>query len=438
MPRWALALFGCQRWPRPRRNARVPSYFLTATKACGLRRRSQLSLALELLTGADFALLAGVLVPPLLALTWSIANPAPVVRTGIANLAAPVSAVSVTAAPHSELAPSGVAKNMPLPVAELLASTPARVLDDVRTTAHPQSSLSVSDAPRQALAMLHDAPTVLARDVAVGSIRRFGRCALDEPSITRLDAVGPDAPFGVRLAQAAESQLDDFVVYTDSYKDVPFPMGDVPPLYGVCTDVVIRAYRAIGIDLQGLVHASRVGSGDASIDHRRTDVLRRFFEAQVASQPISDVADDYLPGDIVTYYRPQNYGSQNHIAIVSSQVARSGRPMIVHNRGWGPQLEDALFVDQITGHYRYSGPPAGGPFMQTSSAALIPRYAKATASKSSSSSYGSPGSSVILKSRRMRAALIRQRIDASRARVSKARERFGKARAERKTGAIVR
>jgi hypothetical protein len=85
--------------------------------------------------------------------------------------------------------------------------------------------------------------------------------------------------------------------------------------------------------------------------------LRRFFAARGEALPITAFSEDYLPGDIVTYYRPQNRRNRSHIAVVSTVVAPSGRPMIIHNRGWGPQLEDALFVDQITGHYRYYGPP---------------------------------------------------------------------------------
>ncbi|MBN9267152.1 MAG: DUF1287 domain-containing protein, partial [Hyphomicrobium sp.] len=65
-------------------------------------------------------------------------------------------------------------------------------------------------------------------------------------------------------------------------------------------------------------------------------------------------AEDYRPGDIVTYHRPEGRISQYHIAVVTDQIAPSGRPLIVHNRGWGPQIEDALFVASITGHYRLS------------------------------------------------------------------------------------
>lgn len=184
-----------------------------------------------------------------------------------------------------------------------------------------------------------------------------GRCSVED----QLDVQPGSHPtpssddFGRALAAAALRQTTEFVVYTDTYRKLAYPMGDVPALFGVCTDVVIRAYRALGIDLQALVHAARIGSADTSIAHRRTFTLRRYFASRGASVPISDFAEDYLPGDIVTYDRPQNSGSRDHIAIVTDIPAPSGRPMIVHNRGWGPQLEDALFVDLITGHYRYRG-----------------------------------------------------------------------------------
>jgi uncharacterized protein YijF (DUF1287 family) len=109
-----------------------------------------------------------------------------------------------------------------------------------------------------------------------------------------------------------------------------------------------------GIDLQVLIHASRLGRGDSSIDHRRVEIVRRFLTRHGTSLPISEFAEDYRPGDIVTYHRPEGRISQFHIAIVSDRIAPSGRPLIVHNRGWGPQLEDAIFVDKITGHYRLS------------------------------------------------------------------------------------
>lgn len=165
----------------------------------------------------------------------------------------------------------------------------------------------------------------------------------------------PAADFGMRLATAARAQTADVVIYDERYRRIPYPLGDVPPLYGVCTDVIIRAYRALGIDLQALVQQAGLGTGDSSIDHRRTEVLRRFFALYGERLPVTHLADDYRPGDIVTYHRPQNAGARSHIALVSDRPGPSGKLMIVHNRGWGPQLEDALFVDRITGHYRFAG-----------------------------------------------------------------------------------
>jgi uncharacterized protein YijF (DUF1287 family) len=159
--------------------------------------------------------------------------------------------------------------------------------------------------------------------------------------------------YGLALATAAREQLSGLTIYNDKYRRIAYPMGDVQTLYGVCTDVIIRAYRGVGVDLQQRVHEAGMSGGDASIGHRRTETLRRFLAQHGASLPISSVAEDYQPGDIVTYYRPQNRHSRSHIAMVSDVVAPSGRFMILHNRGWGPQLEDGLFVDQMTGHYRY-------------------------------------------------------------------------------------
>jgi uncharacterized protein YijF (DUF1287 family) len=178
------------------------------------------------------------------------------------------------------------------------------------------------------------------------------QCVPDEaPATSRMAS---SADFSHALAAAARAQTKEFVIYNARYVSLAYPGGDTPPLYGVCTDVVVRAYRALGIDLQELIHASRLGRGDPSIDHRRVEVVRRFLTRYGTSLAISEFAEDYLPGDIVTYHRPEGRISQFHIAIVSDRLAPSGRPLVVHNRGWGPQLEDALFVDQITGHYRLS------------------------------------------------------------------------------------
>ena len=99
----------------------------------------------------------------------------------------------------------------------------------------------------------------------------------------REQARGGAEPGGVRAHAGASlpaAQTNDLVVYSDKYRQIAFPMGDVPPLYGVCTDVVVRAYRALGIDLQVLVHKARLGTGDTSIDHRRTNTLAPLLRAQ--------------------------------------------------------------------------------------------------------------------------------------------------------------
>lgn len=216
-------------------------------------------------------------------------------------------------------------------------------------TEREQATLTLSAIPAEAVAV---------RDVGhLGAVPLVRACSISDapPSDSIIEPVSPEQ-FGSALASAAEAQTREFVVYDDKYRVIRYPGGDVATLYGVCTDVIVRAYRALGIDLQRLVHESHVGSGDTNISHRRVEALRRFFKKSGASVAITDFAEDYQVGDVVTYHRPQNSGSNDHIAIVSNVAGPSGRPMIVHNRGFGPQVEDALFVNEITGHFRYRGP----------------------------------------------------------------------------------
>jgi uncharacterized protein YijF (DUF1287 family) len=173
---------------------------------------------------------------------------------------------------------------------------------------------------------------------------------------TGAPAVTPPSDFARSLAAAARRQTSYFVFYNSSYQKIAYPMGDVPSYFGVCTDVVVRAYRALGIDLQVLVHKSGAGSGDTNIDHRRVEVLRRFFARAGTSLPMTKNPDDYKAGDIVTYYMPNGWLSKTHIAIVAAEKNLAGVPLIIHNRGWGVQTEDWLFAEKITGHFRYGGP----------------------------------------------------------------------------------
>lgn len=163
--------------------------------------------------------------------------------------------------------------------------------------------------------------------------------------------------FALRLVEAARQQRAVPALYDPSYRKIPYPNGDVPWYIGVCTDVVVRAYRSLGIDLQELVHTSKVGSGDSNIDHRRVPVLMRFFARRGQSLPISSDPKDYRPGDIVTYYMPDGTFSKTHIAIVSDRQNWNGVPLVIHNRGYGVQEEDWLFAEKIIGHYRFETEP---------------------------------------------------------------------------------
>ncbi len=155
--------------------------------------------------------------------------------------------------------------------------------------------------------------------------------------------------FADRLVAAAIEQTRNVVVYDPAYRDIPNQWGDVAPNRGVCTDVVIRAYRDLGIDLQSRVH--RALGGDPNIRHRRVVQLRRFFARHGQRLPLSKNPDDYKPGDLVTSVRPDGV---THIVIVTGRRSWDGeRPLVVHNEGFGPKLDDALFENRLTGHYRY-------------------------------------------------------------------------------------
>ncbi len=172
-----------------------------------------------------------------------------------------------------------------------------------------------------------------------------------------------------RFVSAAIERTHHLVRYDPAYVKLAYPGGDVPADTGVCTDEVIRAYRAVGVDLQKEVHEDMLGnfsayprqrrwmlrSPDANIDHRRVPNLMVFFSRKGETLKITNRAVDYEPGDLVTWDLP---GNLPHIGMVVDRKSASGRYMIVHNVGQGPQMEDALFNWKITGHYRYFGPGA--------------------------------------------------------------------------------
>jgi uncharacterized protein YijF (DUF1287 family) len=171
-----------------------------------------------------------------------------------------------------------------------------------------------------------------------------------------------------KLSAAAIERTSHSVRYDPAYVRIPYPGGDVPAETGVCTDEVIRAYRAVGVDLQKELHEDIAAnfdaypsrrywgrsSPDANIDHRRVPNLMVFFSRKGEALPLSDRAEDYRPGDLVTWDLGRG---QTHIGIVVDRKGLfSRRYMIVHNIGAGPKMEDVLFDWKIIGHYRYFGP----------------------------------------------------------------------------------
>ena len=174
-----------------------------------------------------------------------------------------------------------------------------------------------------------------------------------------------DKPTATNFVQAAIALNNPNVVYDGGYRRIAYPLGDVPQTVGVCADVIIRAYRAIGIDLQKLVHEDmtrhfaaypkiwRMRHADANIDHRRVPNLMACFKRHGSVLRISHDAKDYAAGDIVTW-NLRKAGSLPHIGIVTDRKNADGsRPLIMHNIGGGQVLEDTLFAYAITGHYRY-------------------------------------------------------------------------------------
>ena len=164
-----------------------------------------------------------------------------------------------------------------------------------------------------------------------------------------------------RLINHAKWQATQEVTYDGSYRKIDYPNGDVPANIGVCTDVVIRAYRAIGIDLQLFIHEDmllnksiydkkrKTNRLDRSIDHRRCPNIRTFLDRQGADLPVTKNGSDYLPGDLVFWDI-----AAGHVGIVIDQkVENTNRYYVVHNIGWGPYVSDFLFAADIVDHYRW-------------------------------------------------------------------------------------
>jgi len=166
------------------------------------------------------------------------------------------------------------------------------------------------------------------------------------------------------ILESAREQLRVTTNYTQDYRVIPYPMGDMPPDTGACTDVVIRAFRAAGVDLQKEVHEDMAANfsaypqkwglahTDTNIDHRRVPNLQTFFTRKGRSVAISPNGEDYEPGDVVSW--DLDGKGMTHIGVVSNTWNdKSKRYFVIHNIGGGVAEEDRLFDWKITGHYRY-------------------------------------------------------------------------------------
>lgn len=169
--------------------------------------------------------------------------------------------------------------------------------------------------------------------------------------------------FPNRLSNAALELTKQQVIYSPAYCVIGYPNGDVPANQGVCTDVVIRAYRKLGIDLQREVHEDMAANfnryprtwgmkqPDKNIDHRRVPNLMVFFTRHGKVKPVTTNPKDYLPGDIVCWNLG---GAITHIGLVVNNRSTDGtRYLIVHNIGGGQVIADCLFDYKIIGHYSY-------------------------------------------------------------------------------------
>ena len=178
-----------------------------------------------------------------------------------------------------------------------------------------------------------------------------------------IDLALAETNFYEQLSAAAIELTKDEVIYDPGYFSISYPNGDVPDDKGVCTDVLIRAYRKLGIDLQKRVHEDirknfnvypknwGLKKPDKNIDHRRVPNLMVFFSRHGEVKSISNNPQDYYPGDIVCW----DLGNGSvHIGIVVGKKSKDKkRNLIVHNIGGGQVLADCLFEYKIIGHYKY-------------------------------------------------------------------------------------
>ena len=162
------------------------------------------------------------------------------------------------------------------------------------------------------------------------------------------------------LASAAKERTKYKIKYNPRYFKIPFPNGDIPKNNGVCTDLVIRSYRELGVDLQQLVHQDmkiyfknyphywKSKSTDTNIDHRSVPNLDVFFQRNGKILPITANPNDYKKGNIVVW---KSKKIPDHIAMVVE--SKNDEVTYVHNQGSGPEYGSCIHCWPIVGHYRY-------------------------------------------------------------------------------------
>lgn len=291
-------------------------------------------------------------------------------------------APALPAAPRLPAAPQYQSVTLPsqqaAPLVAQLQVGPARLVEPAaptRTAALAPSSRPATSS-RGTMKPIYDVPNTVVGDR--GETRIHARKQF-RPDLVR-SARAPAARirsqystgFGRVLERAALKRLNPNIRYDARYLKIGYPWGDVPQSAGVCSDVVIRSYRALGVDLQQLVHEDMrqafaaypsqriygLRSADPNIDHRRVVNLEAFFERVGASVPVGRGPDDYKAGDVVTW---RLNGSEPHIGIVvEERDPRTGYPMVVHNLGAGVRKEDMISIQQPVGQYRFAPQGGGG------------------------------------------------------------------------------
>lgn len=197
------------------------------------------------------------------------------------------------------------------------------------------------------------------RLIATSIVVLLGMLFAQSPSTAQETAPKASA---LGLVAAAQDQIGKTLIYDAAYVSLSYPNGDVPIERGVCCDVVIRALRAGGVDLQQLIHEDMsknfsvypkiwgLKRTDKNIDHRRVPNMAKYFERKGKSLTVTKEAKNYLPGDFVVCRLPNEL---IHIMLVSTNKSAAGTPLIIHNIGSGAREEDRLFEFKIEGHYRW-------------------------------------------------------------------------------------